>query len=252
MSERDQEAYLGKRLLELARRAREEGTVQYSRFLSPAECDSALWAAREAGAHVAYFGGYDDAERRLAAFSEEALTEMPEDAPLAWLSVHWHPRYGAPGHRDLMGAALSLGLERDVFGDIIVRDQIAYMVVWQEMADFVCTNLIKAGDIELGVIRMTGRPEMPQPVYRVRHDTVASLRLDAVLAAAFHLSRQQAADMIASGLCKVEHRYVQEPDFVLTQGMLLSLRGKGRVRLGEVGGVNRKGRTGITLLYNEN
>lgn len=252
MSEREQEAYLGKRLQEIARRARETGTVQYSRFLSPAESDSALRAAREAGANVAFFGGYDDAERRLAAFSEDTLTEMPADAPLAWLSVHWHPRYGSPGHRDLMGAALSLGLDRDIFGDIIAREQIAYMVVWQEMADFVCTNLVKAGEMELAVTRIAGRPEMPQPVYRMRHDTVASLRLDAVLAAAFHLSRQQAADMITSGMCKVEHRYVQEPDFMLTQGMLLSLRGKGRVRLGEIGGVNRKGRTGITLLYNEN
>lgn len=247
----EQSSFQRKHLQELAARAAKQGDILYSRFLTPAECADAHWAARQESVNCAFFGGYEDAERRIAAFSVAALTEMPEDAPIRWLSIHWDVRFGDLAHRDLLGATLSLGLDRDVFGDIIIQDNNAYLVVREEIVPYVCEHLVKAGNTSVLTTQLTGQPDIPKPVYRVRHDTVSSLRLDAVIATAFHLSRSEAAGAIRSGLCKVDHRQIMEPDFMLEQGMMLSLRGKGRVRLGEIGDLNRKGRVGISLLYNE-
>lgn len=251
MKDTSGDAYLTKRLAEIAGRANRDGSITYSRFLTPAEADDARKAASDQGVRCTCFGGYDDAERRIAAFSTEALHEMPSDTPLRWVSVHWDVRYGSVGHRDLLGALMGLGLEREIFGDIIIREAIAYFVMMEDMVDFVKSQLTSVGNVAVKVLGLPGQPDLPKQVYRMRRDTVASLRLDAVVAAAFHLSRSAAAEKITEGSCKVDHRQVLLPDYRVDQGMLLSLRGKGRVRLGEIGDVNRKGRTAITLLYNE-
>ena len=52
-----------RRLDELAVRAERSGRICFTRFLDPAMTDAARGAANRAGAQVALFGGYPDAER---------------------------------------------------------------------------------------------------------------------------------------------------------------------------------------------
>ena len=59
-----------KRFNELALRAVHTGRPQFTRFLDPAMEREALSAARSAGAEVAFSGGYEGAERRVASFHD--------------------------------------------------------------------------------------------------------------------------------------------------------------------------------------
>ena len=78
-------------------------------------------------------------------------------------------------------------------------------------------------------------------------DTVSSLRLDAVAASGFSLSRGKAADLIASGRVQLNHRECVKPDHAVAQGDVLSCRGLGKCVLTEVGGPSKKGRILIVL-----
>ena len=78
-------------------------------------------------------------------------------------------------------------------------------------------------------------------------DTVSSLRLDAVTAAAFSMSRGKAAELIAAGKVNLDHVPCIKPDRPVAEGAVLTARGLGKARLTEVGGLTRKGRTGITI-----
>ena len=80
---------------------------------------------------------------------------------------------------------------------------------------------------------------------------VSSLRLDAVLAAAYHLSRSEAAEAIRAGSVKLNHLPCERTDAPVTEGALLSLRGRGRVRLAQIGGTTRKQRIGVTFFRYE-
>jgi RNA-binding protein YlmH len=71
-------------------------------------------------------------------------------------------------------------------------------------------------------------------------DTVASLRLDAVLCAAFGLSRTKAAELITAGRVNLDYQLCIQPAKELNEGTLLSVRGMGRAKLLEVGGVSKK------------
>ena len=78
-------------------------------------------------------------------------------------------------------------------------------------------------------------------------DTVASLRLDAVLGSGFSLSRGRASELIAAGRVSLNGCECLKPDRLLTQGDILSVRGQGRLILREVGGLSKKGRFYITV-----
>ena len=77
--------------------------------------------------------------------------------------------------------------------------------------------------------------------------TVSSLRLDSVAAAGFHLSRSQAAELIAHGKAVVNHMPCEKPDRTVTQGDVISIRGLGKLRLELVGGQTKKGRISIEI-----
>ena len=78
-------------------------------------------------------------------------------------------------------------------------------------------------------------------------DTVLSLRLDAVLASAFQVSRNIASEWVKAGRVKVNWVECMKTDRALAQGDWLSVRGKGRAQLYEVGNRSQKGRTWVEL-----
>ncbi len=55
----------------------------------------------------------------------------------------------------------------------------------------------------------------------------ARYRLDAVVASAYRLSRNESGDMIRAGLVKLNHLLCERVDTAVEEGAMLSVRGKG-------------------------
>lgn len=72
--------------------------------------------------------------------------------------------------------------------------------------------------------------------------TVASARLDAVLALGFGISRSRVVPLIKEGLVKINYRPVTSPSANLQEGDLVSLQGRGRLEIIMLGSETRKGR----------
>ena len=73
-------------------------------------------------------------------------------------------------------------------------------------------------------------------------DTVASARLDCVVAALANLSRERAQEAVRSGLCEVEYEVAEVCDMLLEVPCVLSIRGVGKFRLLSLSGPTKKGR----------
>lgn len=234
-----------KRLMELATRAERTGIPQYTGFLTPAEQRQADVCARAAGCAMTLCGGPEGAERQVAAFTDTA--DDPLDFPIACLQVRWDARYGSLGHRDLLGAVLGLGIAREKIGDLYVQEGVAYLFALREMAAYLDGALTQAGRTPISLQPLEDWPDLSAGEGTTVRATVMSVRLDAVLGAAFGLSRAKAAALIASGRVQVNHLPEERSDAKLSQGAVLSVRGMGRARLDEIGGQTKKGRTGIAL-----
>ena len=241
---------LEKRLNELALRSKHTGRVCVTRFLEPSSAGAVNTAAAGAGVKADFWGGYEGAERCVAAFYADE-PPGPEDWPILALRIQWNSRFASPGHRDLLGAVMGLGIERETTGDIAMGEYrgapCAYLFALQEVADYIAANLESAGRASLKVSAAGETPVLTPPEGESLRLTVQQQRLDAVLAAACRLSRSEAQKLIAAGLVKLNHVVNTHTDAKLSEGDLISARGYGRIRVDAFGGETRRGRLVVSV-----
>lgn len=234
-----------------ARLSSQKGLIRFTRFLDPAQAIQAAQIARSYRAGFAVWGGYDRAERVIGCFFPEEECVSNDEYPLVCLHAKFNGKFNSVTHRDLLGAFMALGLTRACIGDIIISESDVYLFASAQTSSFIASSLTSAGKVSLDFSVLDEVPKMPEPDGTALSAVVSSLRLDAVLAAGYKLSRSEAADCIRSGIVKVDHVACDRVDFQLKEGALLSLRGKGRVRLVSVNGITRKQRIGISLFRYE-
>ena len=77
--------------------------------------------------------------------------------------------------------------------------------------------------------------------------TVSSLRLDSVLSVALKTSRSKAAALILGKIVSVNFEETENVSKTLSEGDILSVRGKGRFKLARINGTTKKGRDSIII-----
>lgn len=240
------------RVLDRMEQARGRNIPAATDFLSPQERAAAETMLRLAGAGgdtYLVMGGYEGAERNLLFFPPDWMdAELArQESPLRFLRAEFRAD-DALTHRDLLGSLMGLGVTREKLGDLLVGPECCDLVAMESVERFLLENWTQAGRARLRV-RAIERAELCVPQDRGQdvRDTVMSLRLDAVAASGFRLSRGKAAALIESGRVQVNWLECVKTDRLLAEGDTVSARGLGRFKLTEVGGQTRKGRVAITL-----
>lgn len=233
--------------MDAARAASRIGEPRFTRFLEPASLPLAERAARQQRVSCLLFGGYEGAERVMAAFSQGA--EIGREAwPIRCLRVRWNEKYSSIEHRDLLGALMAQGMDRSCLGDIILGEGEGHVFATPDAARHLMANLISAGRAALKIEEVPlGEVAWKEPEGRQMRVTVAQLRLDAVLAEGMNLSRAEAQNLIARGLVKLNHVEQLRADARLSEGDLISARGYGRLRVDRELGETKKGRMAVML-----
>ena len=147
-------------------------------------------------------------------------------------------------HRDYLGSILGLGLERDTIGDILMPDaHNAILMTDTRVGDFltvslskVATDTVKVGRVPEGTA-LAGTRRL-QPI----SDTVASQRLDCVVAALCNLSREKAQMAVKAGLCELDYEAVEDCSATVDAPAVISVRGYGKFAVHAFDGVTKKGR----------
>ena len=196
-------------------------------------------------------GGYGDAERRVIVFLPDyADTDAPlseDDNPLALLRVSI-PKGGKKlTHRDYLGSLLSLGIDRNVTGDILVRDDGADIVILKSIAEYLLANYSAAGHTRLSCeVLPISKLDRGSIKTEYRRDTVASMRLDNIVSSVFPMARGKAQEAINSGIVFVNNIQCTKADRQVDCGDKIVLRGKGKAVIKECGSPTKKGRIPVT------
>lgn len=246
LAEGEEERMLLVRVCDRLERAREREMPAATAFLSQRE----QVLVRRLLPQCAFFGGTDGAERAVAFYLPEYLTRedyFDEDGPIACLRVRFYEE-NSLSHRDILGALMGLGIRRDAVGDICLHERHCDIFILSDLVRYLLDNLTSAGRQHLSCerIALSQAEKTPQKLREVRV-TVSSLRLDAVLAAAFHLSRGAAAEAVNAGRAAVNSLTSCKPDRLLAEGDEISLRGSGKFRILTLGGETKKGRLALTV-----
>ena len=199
---------------------------------------------------VMAFGGNTDCERRMLAFAPEYMHLSEEDFPIKAIHITKNKKFGQKdlSHRDYLGSILGLGIDRSKVGDILLLEEETICYIHQELAEYVCAALQKVShtNVKTSVSDVVS-VILPQKQWQYRTMTVASLRLDAVAGGGFHLSRAKVQALIKGEKVQVNWSTITSPSILLKEGDMISIRGFGRVKLFEIGGMTKKDRICVTV-----
>lgn len=218
-------------------------------FLSPREQELARYLFGEPEGLYA-FGGWEEAERKMLVYLPEYLTEdalWEEDGPCACLRATFF-QGDSLSHRDFLGALMAAGIARETLGDICVGRGSCDFFVTSEIAPYILQNFTSAGRTKLHLERIPLKEAaIPEPEVKEIKDTLASLRLDSVIASGFRIGRSLAAQYVSAGKAAIDGLPCEKPDKTVTEGMKISVRGLGKLRLAAVNGKTKKDRISVVI-----
>ena len=230
---------------------RNRNAASNTMFLNPHECAVAQQVIAWGGfpAHI-MTGGVPQAERQVVLFLPDYLTPesiAPADLPFTAVRVGLRTEDRIT-HRDLLGSLMALGIRREVLGDILAGEGSCDIIVLKECFAFLLCNWESAGRAKLHPVEIElSQLTAPQQDGIEKRDTVATLRMDAVLGSGFSLSRSRASALIESGKVLKNGKECIKPDSLVQVGDILSVRGFGRLVLRETNGLSQKGRIRILM-----
>ena len=218
-------------------------------FLSPRELEMARYLFGEEPGLLS-FGGYEDAERRMLVYLPEYLEEdslYEEDSPLVCLRAAFFQGDDL-SHRDFLGALMGAGIGRETVGDICVGKGSCDFFVTAEIAPYILQNFSSAGRTKLHISQIPLRQaQIPEPEVKEVKDTLASLRLDSVISSGFRIGRSLAAQYVSAGKAAIDGLPCEKPDKMVSEGVKISVRGLGKIKLQNVNGQTKKGRISVVI-----
>ncbi len=252
------------RLEELCLRAERMYEPTFTHFLTPEEGQAALAAAK---AHpdlfVLAFGGFADAERKIFGYfpadiytapndlfgSEELWTEYDSMAELSYVKITGSG-YRNFSHRDILGSIMACGTKRESLGDILVTEDQrgAYVVTTQKIAPYLCDTLTHIGSdkVKVSLCKKEDLPALSKRFIDLSL-SIASTRLDALVAAVTNKSRDHAKKLIAAGKVSLNHTECLSCDKAFAEGDTVSVKGEGKFLVEGFLGKSGKGRDRVVV-----
>ncbi len=243
------EEILKNRILELGRQAKEGGYYTNTSFLSPAGQELCHSVKAQLAVPFTLEGGREAAVRKLAVFGSAEEFGYEWDTPVRILHIRPKSRkFGeALSHRDVLGAVMSLGIERRLTGDIVVREKEAWIFALDSAVEFLTENLTQIRHTLVVCEEEKGPVPALEPRFEVIRANVASERLDLILSAAAKIRREDAKKLLNAEKVFINERLVTSPGHKLREGDVLVLRGFGKFIFDGTQNTTARGRLNVAL-----
>ncbi|WP_163469198.1 RNA-binding protein [Fusobacterium sp. IOR10] len=172
------------------------------------------------------------------------LGEIP-DFNLVYFKINGKNKFKNLLHKDFLGTIMSLGIRREILGDLIVENNVSYGVIFEENYKII-ENIDKISNVPVKV-EFAKEEEVPKTNFKKIIITVSSLRLDSVISETMNISRQRAADEIVKGNIMLNYVINKEKSFEIKEGDIISIRKFGKFKLGNEITITKKGKKRISL-----
>ena len=188
-------------------------------------------------------GLFEEAERRVIAFNNKYNIDYPIEA----LQIRNKSNFSNLRHKDYLGAILSLGIDRNKIGDVVVKDDIAYVPVMEDISSYILNNLASIGKSPVEISILYDLVDLPSIDFDEISINVQSLRLDSVVAKLANISRSKAIELLDSSKVLVNYVKSKDKSQELLKGTRLTIRGNGKYIVGDIIGETRSGKQRIIV-----
>ncbi|MCI6693137.1 MULTISPECIES: YlmH/Sll1252 family protein [unclassified Clostridium] len=188
-------------------------------------------------------GLFEEAERRVIAFNNKYNIDYPIEA----LQIRNKSNFSNLRHKDYLGAILSLGIDRNKIGDVVVKDDRAYVPVMEDISSYILNNLASIGKSPVEISILYDLVDLPSIDFDEISINVQSLRLDSVVAKLANISRSKAIELLDSSKVLVNYVKSKDKSQELLKGTRLTIRGNGKYIVGDIIGETRSGKQRIIV-----
>lgn len=219
---------------------------KFSAFLTPAE--ATIIESNVKAPNCFFFGGFQNAERRIFAALPDYILEPFHTFPISVLKIEYR-KSDVLSHRDFLGSFMATGITRDSVGDICISEGLAVAFVTSEIATYLSEQITKIGrvGVKITISDINSVDDfLNTPKTVSLKFTVSSFRLDAILSSLVGCSRTKAENYIKEGLVFVNSFEVTKVTKTVKVGDFITLRGTGKFLITDCNGVSKKGREIIT------
>ncbi len=220
------------------------GVPKFVGFLDEGAANVAEAMAKRLHAKYLLYGGYDEAQRVYFGVFPDWCECDCERFPITRLKISSKGTEKLT-HRDILGALMSAGVERDTVGDILVGDEYSVVFAADSVARHIKAEVvkIKSSRVEITEDEDAKLPEAHR--FEEKSGTVASLRLDCIVAEICNCSRQAAVELVESGFVSVCGLEVLKITAAVTKGDTVTVRRYGKFVIDNCDKVTKKGRLAL-------
>lgn len=194
------------------------------------------------GTKVFFEGGYEGAERKRAFITNEYDNIEFSNYDIKIYEIIFESNIKIITHRHILGTIMSLGVNRNSFGDILVTESNYYLFVTKEISKYIEQNFTMVNHIPLKLREITNVLDilLPKPVEQ--NINVSSMRLDAIIARTLNKSRNDSSEIITKGLVLINHKECLNTSYNIKLNDVISIRHFGRIIVHEILKTTKKDR----------
>lgn len=220
------------------------GYLKFTEFLDEYQCSAATVLFKTIYfENYRFFGGYDDATRRMVAVY--SFDCEPENAPITVLKlVLSDNKYLS--HRDILGSLMNLNIERSLIGDICIIDGQAFVVCTEIAAKVIRNELATVGKSHVTVSETDELSEYTPSVEELTF-IIASERLDCIVSAVMKIGRSKAEELISAGSVFVSGVAEKNNSKKMKEDVKISIRGFGKFLIVSMSDKTNRGRTKLVI-----
>lgn len=182
------------------------------------------------------YGGYDNAERVRVVIGNQI--GLDEDFHISVIKIEYPSKFVKINHRNVLGTIMSLGINRNTIGDIIITDDetsLIYVIVAKEMVSYLQNNLtsinnypVKIKEVSVNDLKNVKLKEGISKTY-----IISSMRLDVILASVLNVSRNEINSYFEEKKVLVNHQICMNRHYEYKSGDLISVRKFGRILIND-------------------
>lgn len=170
--------------------------------------------------------------------------DMPEPR-LVFFKIDGSNRFKNLEHKDFLGTIMSLGIKREILGDIIVKDSVAFGVITEEKFEII-EGIQKVSNIPVKIFKVS-KDEVSQSEFENFLITIPSKRLDSIVGEISKSSRQKASSLIEEGNVLVNYNVQKSKSFEIKNGDVITIKRVGKFIFENTLGENKKGKLKVLL-----
>lgn len=235
--------------LEWLRQVEEHYAPILSPFINPHQVFILETLGNNRGIKVFSSTSYISSEYARVILAPDYFTPGLDDFEMTLLDIVYPSKFQRLTHSKILGTVLNrLGIDRKLFGDILVTDEKAQIIVDQRFTTLFQDGIQKISKLPVSLVERPFSDMIESKEdYQEKEVLVSSLRLDTFLSSILKLSRSQTSVLVEKKMVQVNYHIVEKSDYPVKIGDLISVRRFGRIILLKENGQTKKDKKKLTV-----